>query len=256
MYVSDFNGQLLEELKMILDCTSPESAKQSLCKIFNATEIELLALLRSVRPYESNYQRPEDVIYEQICTQFGLPSSSVTVTWFHGSRVEDLNSFYKYGILPKTAARALIEPRLKELAIGLKRKGENPFSLSLSGKQVVHDEGPFAALIKDVVIHAPSPYHSYVKAPEIVEDISGELLGENYSQLVNRYQKITKSCVVAFLSNSRGDEIPKALLYLKLVEDGDSAIDAAAAANAFFCADGKIIPPEQIQSIEQLNALA
>lgn len=50
--------------KMKLDCTSLESAQQSLCEIFNATEIELLALLRSVRPFESMDQRPEDVIYE------------------------------------------------------------------------------------------------------------------------------------------------------------------------------------------------
>ncbi|MBU1620268.1 MAG: hypothetical protein KJ556_11150 [Gammaproteobacteria bacterium] len=241
---------------MKLDCTSLESAQQSLCEIFNATEIELLALLRSVRPFESMDQRPEDVIYERFCTQFGAPLYPIKVTWFHGTRVEDLHSFYKYGILPKTEAKNLIEPRLKELAIGLKRKGKNPFSSSIAGKQCEHDEGPFASLIKDAVVHAPSNHHSYVKAPEIVEDISGELLGENYSQLVNRYQKITKPCVVAFLSNARGGEISHALLYLKHVEDGDSAIDAAGYANTFFCADGEIISPERIQSIEVLNTLA
>lgn len=241
---------------MKLDCTSPESAKQSLCEIFNTAERELLALLRSVRPYESNDQRPEDVIYERFCIQFGVPFFPVKVTWFHGTRVEDFHSFYKYGILPKTAAKKLIEPRLKELAIGLKYKGNNPFSSSIAGKQGVHDEGPFASLIKDAVIHAPGNHHSYVKAPEIVEDISGELLGENFSQLVTRYQKVTKPCVVAFLSNGIGVEIPRALLYLKHVEDGDSAIDAAGYANTFFCADGEIISPERIQSIEQLNTIA
>lgn len=240
---------------MKLDCSSIESAQQSLCEIFNATEIELLALLRSVRPFESMNQRPEDVIYERFCTQFGTPLYPVNVIWFHGTRVEDLDSFYKYGLLPKTEAKNLIEPRLKELAIGLKQTGKNPFSSSIAGKQGEHDEGPFASLIRDAVVYAPGNHHSYVKAPEIVEDISGELLGENYCQLVNRYQKITKPCVVAFFSNAKGGEIPHALLYLKLVEDGGSAIDAAGDANTFFCADGKIIPPEQIQSIEQLNTL-
>ncbi|USF86382.1 hypothetical protein [Candidatus Endoriftia persephonae] len=237
---------------MILDCSSPESAKKSLCKIFDVTEPEFLTLIRSVKPYDSDFQPPQDVIYDQTCEQFGAPSSTLKVAWFHGTRVEDHNSFYKHGILPKTAAIKFIEPRLKELAVDLEHSGNNPFSTSLMGKQGEHDEGPFAFLIKDVAIHAPGAHHSYVNAPEMVEDIAGTLLGENFAQLVASYQKITTSYVVTFIADSKGYEIPYALWYLKLIEDGESEIEAANAANTCFCGDGSIISPEQIQNVEHI----
>lgn len=238
---------------MILDCSCPESAKKSLSKIFNVTEEQLLTLIRSVNPYDSDYQPPQEVIYDQVYEQFGAPDSTIQITWFHGTRVEDQNSFYKHGILPKTAAKEFIEPKLKELAAGLESSGDNPFSMSLTGKQGEHDEGPFAFLIKDVAIHAPGATHSYVKAPEMVEDISGILLGENFSQLVDRYQKITTPYIVTFIADSKGYELPYALWYLKLLEDGESDIDAADAANTGFCADGNIISPEQIQNVEHIQ---
>ncbi len=234
---------------MILDCSSPESAKKSLCEIFDVTESKLLTLIRSIKPYDSDFQPPQDVIYDQVCEQFGAPSSPVKITWFHGTRVEDQNSFYKHGILPKTAAKSFIEPRLKELVADLERSGNNPFSMSLMGKKGEHDEGPFAFLIKDVAIHAPGAHHSYVKVPEMVEDISGVLLGENFTQLVDRYQKITKSYVVIFIADSKEYEIPYALWYLKLIEDGESIIESANAANTCFCGNGSIIPPEQIKNV-------
>lgn len=235
---------------MVLDCSSSESAKKSLCKIFDVAEPDLLKFIRSVKPYDSDFQPPQDVIYDQICEQFGSPSSLLKVTWFHGTRVEDHNSFYKYGILPKSDVKKFIEPRLKELAIDLKHSGNNPFSTSLMGKQGEHDEGPFAFLIKDVAIHAPGTHHSYVNTPEMIEDIAGILLGENFNQLVSLFQKITTPCVVTFIADSKGYEIPYALWYLKLTEDGKSKIEAASTANTCFCGDGSIISPKQIQNVE------
>ena len=82
-----------------------------------------------------------------------------------------------------------------------------------------------------------------------IED-AGSFIGADPDTTIIHFQ------LVAFLSNGIGVEIPRALLYLKHVEDGDSAIDAAGYANTFFCADGEIISPERIQSIEQLNTIA
>ena len=86
----------------------------------------------------------------------------------------------------------------------MKNFGSNPFSISLFGKQGNHDEGPFAFLIRDIAIHAPSPNHDYLDAPEMVEDIAGTLLGENYSQLVNRFKETSTPCLVSFISHSKG----------------------------------------------------
>ena len=240
-------------LDMILDCSCPESAKKSLSKIFNTTEEQLISAIRSVRLYDSDYQQHRDIIYSHICEIFGTPCGAVQITWFHGTRVEDECLFYKNGILPKSIVKCFLEPRLKELAEGLEHSGENPFSTSLFWKQGPHDEGPFAFLIKDVAIHAPEFTHSYLDTPEMVEDIAGILLGNNYVQLVNRFKEVTNPFIVSFTSESKGSELPYALRYLKLIEDGYNLIDAASAANACYCSDGKTIPPEKIQDVELMQ---
>lgn len=235
---------------MILDCSCYESAKRTLSEIFSTTEENLISVLRSLSPYESVSQRPEEVIYSSVCDNFGEPSEDLDIIWFHGTRVEDESLFYEKGILPKSTARSLLEPRLKELAEGLKYSGENPFALSLFGKQGEHDEGPFAFLIRDVALHAPEPHHSYVEVPEMVEDISANLLGGNYIELVDRFKEITNPFVVSFISGSEGYELPYALWYLKLIEDGEEEVEAASIANTCFCANGEVISPDKIRGIE------
>lgn len=237
---------------MILDCYSPESAAKSLCEIFDTTERELLSLISSVNPANSTLELPH-VIYDQACERFGAPCTSLKVAWFHGTRVEDHYSFYQWGVLPNTAAKKVIGPRLKELAEGLENSGEKPFSPSFMDKQGGHNEGPFAFLIRDGVIHAPGAHHSYVQTPEMVEDFASLWFGTNSHQLIARYQDVAKSYVVTFVVDSVGHELPHALLYLKLIEDGHSKIEAAEIANTCFCGDGSAIPPEQIRNVEQIE---
>ncbi|WP_206360714.1 hypothetical protein, partial [Vibrio sp. F13] len=69
---------------------------------------------------------------------------------------------------------------------------------SIAGKGFVNDEGPFAFLIRCVAIEAPGSNHSYTHTPEMVEDIAGSLLGENYEQLVQRFRDITNPFIVSF----------------------------------------------------------
>lgn len=236
---------------MELDCSSPATAVTSLAEIFDTTEAGLLSLLDSASSF-NGHDSPENVIYDQVCERFGPPGSSLKVTWFHGTRVEDHRLFLERGILPKTAAREIIEPRLKELAKDLVAAGDNPFSLSMMGKQGEHDEGPFAFLIRDVAIHAPGGQHNYLQSPEAVEDISGALLGRNCDALINRFKAITKPYLIMFTADPQGHEIPCALFYVKLVNDGHHSIEAADGANTCFCGNGRVIPPDQIRSIEQI----
>ncbi|MDP2636011.1 MULTISPECIES: hypothetical protein [unclassified Pseudoalteromonas] len=235
---------------MILDCSNYESTKKSVLDIFSTTEDKLASALQSINPYESSYKCAEDVLYDAACDILGHPKDNISVVWFHGTRTEDESLFNKLGILTKSEARKFIEPRLKELSEGMKNFGSNPFSISISGKQGDHDEGPFAFLIRDIAIHAPSPNHNYLDSPEIVEDIAGTLLGENYSQLVNSFKGISVPCLVSFTSESKGYEVPKALLYLKLVEDGETHFEAASSANTFFDSENIIVSPDRIKSVE------
>ena len=185
---------------MLLDCSSYESTKLSLANIFNTTEERLVSALKPLRPFESICQPPEDILYDNVCDIFGAPRDDINILWFHGTRTDNENLFYEHGILNKSKARRYIEPLLISMSKGLKSSGCNPFSVSLSGKQGIHDEGPFAFLIREVAIQAPVPCHGYLDAPEMVEDIAGTLLGENYLQLVDRFKKITSPYVVSFIS--------------------------------------------------------
>lgn len=237
--------------EMELDCSSPKTAVTSLAELFDTTEAELLSLLNSVSPYNGDAS-PENVIYDQVCERFGPPYSLLKVTWFHSTRVEDHTLFLERGILPKSAAKEIIEPRLKELAKDLVAAGDNPFSLSMMGKQGEHDEGPFAFLIRDVAIHAPGGHHNYLQSPEVVEDISGTLLGRNCDALISRFKDITRPYLITFTAEPQGDEIPLALFYVKLIHDGHPLIEAAHGANTCFCGNGRVIPPDQIRSIEHI----
>lgn len=197
---------------------------------------------------------PEDILFKHACNVLGEPDKNLSVLWFHASRVEHHGLFREHGILTKSRARKFIVPRLLELKKGLQKTGDNPFSISLVGKLGEHDEGPFAFLIRDVAIKAPAPCHNYLEAPEMVEDLAGMLLGKNYKELVDRFKEVSKPCLVSFLSKAKGYELPHALLYVKLVEDGEDHLDAASAGNTFFNSEGVVITPERIQNVEFIQS--
>ena len=237
-------------MHITLDCSTYESAKLSVSQIFNTDETTLIKALKTIKPYQDTTQSPRAHIYQQIQFKLGAPIDEFNIIWFHGTRVDNPTSFYQDGILPKSAVKPKLEATLISLADNLTHLGSNPFSLSLVGKQTEADEGPFAVLFKDVAIYAPGANHSYIEVPEMVEDIAGSLLGESYSLLVERYQKITQPYIVSFVEQSAGYELPYVLWYLHLVEDGETLVDSASIANTCFNAGGKPIEPKQIHEIE------
>ncbi|ENX3946293.1 hypothetical protein ACFO1C_001619 [Photobacterium damselae] len=238
---------------MILDCSSYESVKRSLCDAFHTTEEELISVLKSViNDKQIDYYTLEKKVEYAVREKFGEYDSKLEILWFHGTRVEDPESFRKHGILTKSLVKDRLTQRLSSLASGLEKSGSNPFALSMSGKNGNHDEGPFAFLIKIVAIQAPGANHNYTDVPELVEDIAGTLLGNNYKELVFRFQKITKPYLVSFIAEPKKDEVFKALFFLKLMVDGESELDAGESANTFFNSNGKVISPDRIKSIHHL----
>ena len=236
-------------MNKVLDCSTYQTAKESVAIIFSADEDIFSSFLEGTGDIPDS-EEPCAFLLAMAHEELGVPDDEFHVTWFHGTRVADPSSFYEEGILTKSRAQVKIESILAPLAEGLERKGENPFSLSLSGKQGVMGEGPFAMLFKDVVIHAPGAHHNYVDIPEIVEDIAGCLLGKNYSSLVDRYKEITSSYVVSFLAPTRGYELERVLWYSHLMENGVEDLDSASAANTCFVGAGNSINPDSILNIE------
>ncbi|RPF13334.1 hypothetical protein EDB12_4232 [Vibrio crassostreae] len=238
---------------MILDCSSYESAKKSLCEIFHVTEEALLAALDSVEnDRKIDYYTLEKNVDSYIRQQFGEPDDDMEVLWFHGTRVEDESLFYSHGILTKSKVRDTLYSRLISLSSGLEKKGKNPFCESIAGKGFVNDEGPFAFLIRCVAIESPGSNHSYTHTPEMVEDIAGSLLGENYEQLVQRFRDITNPFIVSFTAKPKGGEVSRALFFLKLIEDGESELESGSSANTFFNSYGTPINVDRIRNIEPL----
>lgn len=238
---------------MILDCSSYESTKQSLCDIFHTTESALLSVLESVADDgKIDYDTLENNVYSSVCGALGNPDDKMEVLWFHGTRVEDVDSLYQHGILTKGKAREKLQARLVSLSSGLEKSGSYPSALSLSVKNSINDEGPFAFLVKGVAITTPGSIGSYAESPEMVEDIAGSLLGENYSLLVNRFKEVTTSFIVSFTSEPKGGEVSKALLYLKLIEEGQAEIDAGSTAKKIFDGLGNAISADRIRNIEKV----
>lgn len=240
---------------MILDCSSYESVTRSLCDAFNTTEDVLISVLESVENDKLiDYYTLEKNVELAVREKLGEPDRELEILWFHGTRVEDHNSFYEQGILTKSLVKEPLAQRLTSLASGLEKSGSHPFPISISGKNGEHDEGPFAFLIRIVAIHVPGFNHNYTDAPELVEDIAGSLLGKNYRELVSRFKEIAQPYLVSFTAKPRGNEVFKALFFLKLMLDGETELDAGDSANTFFNANAEVVLPHRIKNIEHLKS--
>lgn len=237
---------------IILDCSSYESAISSACKILDIDRENLRSLLKSINLSEDDEFRPDKYIYRKICLALGDPAKDIIVVWHHGTRAQSIESFHDQGILPKHLVEKEIYLMLEKMSAGMQKKGSNPFGSSILGKQMVNNEGPFAVLFRELAIHASNEHHSYIECPEIIQDISGRILGENYIQLVEKYKSNTEPYVVSFTTEALGHELKHALWYLHSIEDGDSAIDSAARARLFFDSKGLAIEPYRILSAERI----
>jgi len=236
-------------MSFLLNCSTFETTECSVAAIFGVEPICLIKILKAINPNPA-YDNPPDFIYQSVCNELGEPKTEIDVVWFHGTRVVDKESFNQFGILPKSEMKQKIESILLPLAEGLESNGENPFSLSLCGKQTEADEGPFAVLFKDVAIHSPGNHRSFISVPEMVEDIAGTWLGGNFHLLVEKYKEATTPCIVSFVSSINTFPLRNALWYLHLVATGESEIDAASIANTCFNSRGNRISPENILGIE------
>ena len=192
------------------------------------------------------------LIYFSVINEIGLPNNTFEVLWFHDTRVRDINSFYECGILTKKEIYPKLYLLLKSLSDGLETSGNYINDSSVSAKFNINDEGPFAFMIRCLAIEAPNSYHNYTKAPELVEDIAGSLLGENYHQLVSRFQESTIPCLVSFTAKPIGSELSRTLFFLKLIQDGKSEIEAGSIVNIFLDSCGKSITVDRIVNIEKL----
>lgn len=234
----------------MLDCSSIDSARASLASLLGMREGELRRRLRAISiPAD---EEPVSALATGFAgSEEALPLPSA-VRWFHASRVTDAECFARAGILTKAEVAGRLRPTLEALARGLTRRGAYLNEGSASAKRTINDEGPFAFLIRTVAVQASGATHDYTGAPELVEDLSGELLGGNCGLLVERFQRSSKPCIVSFRGAGERHHVARALWYVYLVELGEQEEDAASAANTCYDGEGVAVPVGDIVDVEWL----
>lgn len=237
---------------MILDCSSHESIKKSLSSIYNTTEERLLSVLSSIEYNEDiDIKYLKDEIDYLVWDEIGEPKEVIKTLWFHGTRVKDPKYFWTKGLLPRNEMYKEIEDHLYSLSHGLERLGESRCINGFTTKNDIKDEGPYGALFKCVIKNG-QPFHDYTEEPEIVRDLSDMWLGENADQLIKRFKDDTSPYVVSFLFEHEEEDLLKALLFLKLVEDGVSKSTACFLVGPFHNFKDSKIHPNQIVAVEKL----
>lgn len=238
---------------MILDCSSIETTKKSLCEIFDTTEQKLLSVLASVENHDhKNRGILEFEVDNAIFNEIGEPKEGVKTLWFHGTRVQDPKSFWARGLIPRNEMYEEIEDYLSSLSHGLERFGESRCINGFTTKNDIKDEGPYGVLFK-YVTKIGRPFHDYTEEPEIVQDLSDMWLGENACQLIKRFKDKTSPYIVSFLAECREKDILTALLFLKFIEDGKSECNACYLAGPFRNFYGLKISPNQIVDVEKIT---
>lgn len=239
-------------MENVLDCSDRRVAMESIASIFGTSVNTLTQVIGSLDTYDNDFV-DKDYVYREVADKFGEPRSPFKAIWFHGTRGHDVRSFYSEGLLPKSEVGPRILDRLTSLSEGLENSGDYPNSLSLSAKQADFDEGPFGFLIRDAVVHSLGFAGNFTQCSELVEDLAGTLLGENYEKLVDRYYEESSPYVVAFKGKAGVTELKHAVWYLYLTHHRVDILETGGIEMCCFNGGGCAVPPSEIQSIESLQ---
>lgn len=236
---------------LLLNCESSEAALTSLGKILGAVPGKLLDRLRSSKIDVNDLA---DEVEEKLANQF-LPEAiglDYSVCWFHGTRLHRSHTILTDGLLPMHMVEPRLRTLLQTLSAGLERRGSSRFATSKVFKPPC--EGPFGMLCRTAVVSPAGLNGSYIFRPELVDDIAGELLGENFRALTDRFSNESDPYVVHFVGAPTESTLKKALRYVyeTQIESRDD-VESAASSNTCFDGGGEVILPAQIIRIESIS---
>jgi hypothetical protein len=240
---------LREILPIIIDLVRHFESISSILKINCDKLREILKNIGAIPPSKE----PKTFISHKIFSKILPPIFPISSVWFHATRVINPESFNNEGINTTSTMRPRLLKILKKLSHGMEHSGDYPNGASSSIKRFIKDEGPSAFLFRSVAIEAPGFNNTYHKRPEIIEDIAGCLLGENYNELVNKYVAKSKPCIVSFRAKAEEYAFESALWYAYLIMSGCEDFEAAETANTCFDGKGVGVPPTDIIKIEILE---
>jgi|WetSurMetagenome_2_1015567.scaffolds.fasta_scaffold83104_2 hypothetical protein len=239
------------DAKLLLDCSSYDSVLRSLSNIFQVAISDFESLLKSIGSIPRS-EEPKSYINQFVLSKISTPLFPISCKWFHATRVIEPNCFLREGIFHKKMIYPKMYTLLLELSNGMANYGENPFIGSINGKNSINDEGPFAFLCKTVATSGYSFNHAYYECPEIVEDISGSLLGNNCSKLIDKFKSLSHPCLVTFKAKCESYTLESAIYYAYLLITGREELESAEQANTCYDGNGLTVPPADIIQVDLL----
>lgn len=257
---------------MILDCSSRTSTQLSLGKILDTPSTHLLEKLLSFDldqfcpEHQSDDRKPGVILLEEVFNVDAHANIPESISWFHGTRVLNPESFLTNGI--RTLSNQLDQIWIDLFSIvvhSINQQEWKAFRKDVETTQPGHYAelyrmktrdilhwGPHAVLVRDVLVN-PEMFESvdYLNSPEIVEDIS-LCFHERYGRdLLPAFQQPSHACVVKFSDNTpRPDSVPIALHYLYCITQNR---DLFPGCNTCFDGNGHLIQPHQIIEIEVIS---
>jgi hypothetical protein len=249
---------------MCLDCSSPETALDTSAHLLDVPD----SVLRDLSTRELDWAQAQETEGDVLVRHLGFSLHSVpqpdSVRWFHATRVPKDTTFAE-GILPFSSAYEVMWRLLEQLAQdivgssgwesfkdGLRHSHTNAAQrLRLKRKDEVW-QGPFAHLVRDRAIKGYEPpfHRSYTVCPEVVEEVSREFEEQFGISILERYQKMTKPCIVSFRRGGAPKRVVgDALGYLYFSLRGE---DVPAWCDTVFSGKGETVPKAQIDAIEWL----
>ncbi len=267
---------------MTLDCDSIESSIESVVKILGINKelfIEIITHTDFEEMYESDYDiycktkesynkdyiEFGEYIYDYLTQNYSTKVNPIDkICWFHLARTLDANG-YNLGIYPLgkildklfddlysfVEEKISFEEWIKIKHGGVKGSGGWRY-LMKTGDNIHH--GCFAMLIKEIAFHSSEVgNHDYLNVPEIIEDLDAELRKKYHINLVLQFIAASKPIIVKFVSQPDGKDmlyIDPVLHYI-YVKLNNKPLSMRC--NTCFDARGRIIPKEDIISIEKMS---
>ncbi len=253
----------------VLDCETFDTTLRSVADAINRPTSTLLNLLRRFDPASVAGPDPLESTAPVLLRPLGLKLSDVRFTavyYFHGTRVADPESFLRDGILPLTGMLDRIWSALYELWadrmshhewVALRQRvetgqltpGDDDHWARVYRDKVgeASDPGPYASLVRDLVLYPVEGHYDYLAVPEIVQDIAGCVGPE----LQARFEAATTSCVVKFRHHHIDEhDIAVAMLYL-LARVRDEPLDDCV---NYPSRKGAPVPAVDVLAVDEIGA--
>lgn len=249
----------------LFDCSTFESAIESIAR---ATAQELAYIAGRVESFDRTatfdpmldpgVERPKALIQ---WIDRGLTSELFGgAYYFHGSRVLAPESFFRRGIRPLPEMLDEIWAQLGEIAspdvtgdewIEFRRWFEDESAHEFAGllQMKTHDpihHGPYAEIIRPMLIDPAQCRHDYLRTPESVEDICHVVTSRFGIDLLSRFRAASVPCIVKFKSEQFSDnQLSAVATFLIDHLDGDQTENVYG-----YIPNGSAIPPNSVVAVD------